>query len=59
MDKQESDTQKLVKLYFRCKPHPEKKDAEVVGVSGDGMALANVVVRSSKIAAGMATCTTT
>ena len=38
MDKRDSDTQRLVKLYFRCKPHPKKKGAEVVDVNGDGMA---------------------
>ena len=36
----EVDTQKVVKLYFRCKPNPKKKDAQVVDVdvTGDGMA---------------------
>ena len=38
MDKRDSDTQRLGKLYFRCKPHPKKKGAEVVDVNGDGMA---------------------
>ena len=38
MDKRESDTQKLVKLYFKCKSHPKKKDAEVVDVNDNGMA---------------------
>ena len=38
MDKRDSDTQRLVKLYFRCKPHPKKKGAEVVDVNSDGMA---------------------
>ena len=39
MNKRDSDTQRLVKLYFRRKPHPKKRGAEVVDVNGDGVAL--------------------